>query len=123
PGPQVAAGPAFLVETVNSQLAICTTAGVPVSSQSLAAFFNTGAPLIEPLVLYDEQASRFVVGALQRDLTLQTSTFFLGVSNSSDPTAGFSEMQTINLQQHSSNSQITVADFPRLGWNADAYVA
>ncbi len=122
PETQLAAGPNHLVEAVNTQIAIYNKAGTLLSSLPLTAFFNSGSPApVEPVVLYDELANRFVVAALQRNLTTQTSVFHLAVSNSADPTAGFTEKQVMNVQQIA-GAQTAVADFPRIGWNADAYV-
>src|SRR5437867_2184870 len=65
---QIAAGPNYLVEVVDSQIAIYTKDGVRLSSQPLSAFFNTGSPAPTlPLVFYDDLTNRFVVAAMQRD--------------------------------------------------------
>ncbi len=123
PDTQVATGPNHLVEVVNSQIAIYNKAGTQLSSQSLSSFFNSSFPIpLQPVVMYDDLANRFVVGALQEDDSTQASVFDLAVSNSSDPTLGFTEIQRFNIQQTTSSGQQLVADFPRSGWNADAYV-
>ncbi len=117
PDTRLAAGPNHLVEVVNSQIAIYTKAGVRLSSQPLSAFFSSGsvAP-VSPTVFYDDLANRFVVAALERNSILD-----LAVSNSSDPTQGFTEIQRINVQQ-TANGQTFIAFTTHTTWNADAYV-
>src|SRR5262245_31163886 len=68
PDAQIAAGPSHVVEVVNSQVAIyLKTTGTRVFLQPLSTFFNaqTSAALAPPLVIYDDLANRFVIGALQ----------------------------------------------------------
>ncbi len=123
PDTQVAAGPNHLVQVVNSQIAIYGKGmGTLLFTQSLSSFFSSGslAP-VRPVVLYDELANRFVVGAFQVDESTQTSIFYLAVSNSSNPT-GLYETHKINLQQATSSDPPLWADNLRIGWNADAYV-
>ena len=61
----------------------------------------------------DEQANRFIVTIIQRDDTTQASAFYVAVSNSSDPTAGFTERQKINVKQTTRNGTAVWADFSR----------
>src|SRR5205807_5258488 len=97
PDTQVAAGPNHVVEAVNGRLAIYSKAGVQLSSQALNSFFNSGsASLGDPVVGYDDLANRFVVGTLQVSST--TSFWDLAVSDSSDPTAGFTDKQKIDIK-------------------------
>jgi hypothetical protein len=60
-----AAGPDYIVEMVNTDLAIYTKTGTKVFQEDLGQFFSsvrTGTFLSDPVVVYDEQAGRFVVG-------------------------------------------------------------
>src|SRR5260370_19252119 len=51
------------------------------------------------------------------------SYFDFAISNDSNPQHGFTEMHQINDTEVSSRTGETMfTDFPRVGWNADAYV-
>src|SRR5262249_39951148 len=73
----------------------------------------------DPTVAYDELRGRFVVGVLDFNNTSK-SRYDFAVSNSSDPGAGFA-LRRYDLNDLTGGFDF--ADFPRLGWNADAYVA
>ena len=83
-----------------------------------------GNELSDPFVIYDEQAGRFVVGVLDLTISAQgavtSDRFLMAVSDTSDATS-FTEMHSINMTQSSSQGTV-FADYPRVGWNADAYV-
>src|SRR5262249_54868239 len=122
PDTDVAVGPAHVVETVNTAIAVYDKAtGALRSRQEMTAFF---APLggvlrlSDPVVSYDELSHRFVIGVL--DFTPRSqSRFDFAVSNDADPTHGFT------LRRYDMNDGIggfDFADYSRLGWNADAYV-
>jgi hypothetical protein len=122
PDTDVAVGPAHVVETVNTALAVYDKAtGALRSRQEMTTFF---APLggvlrlSDPVVTYDELSHRFVIGGLDFQPHTQ-SRFNFAVSNDDDPTHGFT------LRRYDMNDGIggfDFADYPRLGWNADAYV-
>jgi hypothetical protein len=123
PDDMVAVGPAHVVETVNTTLGIYDKAGNLLSKQSLQTFFapldpaGFTADLGDPGVSYDEQAGRFVIGVLD----FGTDAFDLAVSNTSDPTGGW-EKQQISLKEKAPQG-FYQADFTRIGWNKDSYVA
>ena len=122
PDTDVAVGPAHVVETVNTALAVYNKAtGARILRQEMTAFF---APLggvlrlSDPVVSYDELSNRFVIGVLDFQEHSQ-SRFDFAVSNDADPTHGFT------LRRYDMNDGVggfDGADYPRLGWNADAYV-
>jgi hypothetical protein len=122
PDTDVAVGPAHVVETVNTALAVYNKAtGTRVLRQEMTALF---APLggvlrlSDPVVSYDELSHRFVIGVLDFQEHSQ-SRFDFAVSNDADPTHGFT------LRRYDTNDGVggfDFADYPRLGWNADAYV-
>src|SRR5262245_49096536 len=94
PSAMVAAGPNYLVETVEGTMAIYDKAtGAQVSRQSLSTLFtgfvNTGYGMFNPSVLYDDQAGRFVIAAQVVDSTNSKAYVDIAVSNSSNPTQGF----------------------------------
>lgn len=121
-----AAGPNYVVETVNTTVQIYNkTTAAPVFTQTLPVFFASlgavAADMFDPVVTYDDLANRFVIAAVEENDAAQTSFLDFAVSNSSDPTAGFTEMQQINVKEVIGPNSYW-GDFPRLGWNADAYV-
>src|SRR5260370_41366932 len=96
PDTNLAVGPSRVVETVNESLAIYDKAAGTLLSQealtSLFAGFAAGSGPFDPSVLYDEQAGRFVVEAAVDDSGNHKAFIDIAVSNSSDPTQGFTEM-------------------------------
>jgi hypothetical protein len=106
PDSNIAAGPSYLMEAVNASIAIIDkqTGAMVGLPEPLGGFFAPVLPpevalknkFIDPTVNYDDQASRFIVTALEA-LDNSTSYLDLAVSNSSDPTAGFSEMHRIDV--------------------------
>jgi hypothetical protein len=126
PDTNMAAGPKYLVEVVNYTVAIYNkSTGDMVSHQSLYPFFApfwlTTDFVYDPVVTYDEQAQRFVVAALEENDTTKTANLLVAVSNNSDPTAGFTEKQKINVKEVSGGQPLW-ADNDKIGWNTDAYV-
>jgi hypothetical protein len=121
PDTVMAVGTNHIVEVINSTVAIYTKSGVNLSQMALDTFFNVpGQFLYDPVATYDEMTDRFLVGVIQLDDVAETSSFFLAVSNTGDPTAGFTQMQ-INLKETIGTTSYW-ADYPKVGWNADAYV-
>jgi hypothetical protein len=126
--PDLAAGPAHVVETVNQFIGIYDkSTGTQLFKQSLRDFFafnplgGTGA-ILDPVVTYDEQAGRFVVAALGASLGPDPhSAIELAVSNDANPLHGWSVNQ-INIQETTAGGALLMGDFDRLGWNADAWV-
>ncbi|HEY6200279.1 MAG TPA: hypothetical protein VI231_16865, partial [Candidatus Binatia bacterium] len=130
-----AAGPNHIVELVNSTIAIFDrTNGTNLFQQSLATFFasvRVSDCIFDPVVAYDEAASRFYVGAIDLpevcgETPAATARLLYAVSDSSDPTAGFAEMHAIDIDETSNShcppSTPVGGDFTRTGWNADAHV-
>jgi hypothetical protein len=123
PDTNLAVGPSHVVETVNETLAIYNkSTGALISSQTLQNFFSGyvqgSIGMFDPSVMYDEAAGRFIVEAAVKDSTNSKSYVDIAVSNSSDPTAGFTEKHQIEVDQ---GGQYWV-DNGKLGGNADAYV-
>jgi hypothetical protein len=123
-----AAGPTDIVEIVNSNIAYYDKAtGNRISTESLSTFFapvDTIQSLFSDVyVFYDESVGRFFVSTMDIDFFGLQSYFDFAVSNDSDPTHGFTEMHQINTSETSSRTgEPLFTDFPRVGWNADAYV-
>jgi autotransporter-associated beta strand protein len=122
-----AAGPTTVVEVVNSNIAFFDkTTGQSLSSQPLDQFFapvdSVDFLLSDVYVAYDEQVGRFFVSTMDIDFTNMQSYFDFAISNDSDPRHGFTEMHQINTTELSPQTlEPLFTDFPRVGWNADAY--
>jgi hypothetical protein len=127
PDTQVATGPEHIVEVTNSTIAYYSrVTGKRLFLQDLFLFFApTGIVTFafDPVITYDDIAGRFVVAMVDENETAETGFLLYAVSNSSNPLDGFSEMHRINLTDHGIVLDETVlADFPKIGWNADIHV-
>jgi hypothetical protein len=133
PDPIAAAGPTAIVEEVNSNIAFYAKAtGHLLSEQGLDVFFapvdSVDFLFSDVNVSYDEQAGRFFVSTMDINFDPTApgglaSYFDFAISNDSNPLDGFTEMHQINTTEVSDRTGETLfTDFPRLGWNADAYV-
>jgi hypothetical protein len=126
----LAVGPAHIVELTNTTVAFYNRfTGKRLFFQDLTVFLSPvggGNFLFDPQVTYDELAQRFVITVLDvpdgSHPTSRSKGFLLyAVSNSSDPTNGFSEMHRIDVTENGSGETV-LPDFPRMGWNAAAHV-
>jgi hypothetical protein len=118
-----AAGPNQVVEAINTTLAFYDkSSGDRISEKSLSDFFSSLGnvqQVNDPVVSFDEMTNRFVVGAVDSPTDgfgnrTGFSSFDFAVSNDSNPSDGFTFAR---FELHDGT-----AFFPRLGWNADAYV-
>src|SRR5260370_20119283 len=131
-----AAGPNVIIEEVNSNLAIYDKAtGKQLATVDLGTFFtsvDSAQSLFSDVnVTYDEQAGRFFVSTMDIDfgtsLTGQLASYFdFAISNTSNPAdlnpSSWTEMHQIETDEVSPRTgEQLFTDFPRLGWNADAY--
>lgn len=117
-----AAGPDTIVELVNLQVVYYDkNSGAKLFQQSLSGFFRPlGGVLMQGdvTVAYDELAGRFVLGTLDFNFSNRSRLDF-AVSNDSNPLDGFM------LARYDLNDGVggfDLADYPRLGYNADAWV-
>src|SRR6266404_4132228 len=121
PDTDAAAGPDFIVETVNATVEFIEKhTRAPLFVQRLEDFFaplGQGSYVFDPVVTYDEMAGRFFVGALDGNSCLD-----FAVSDTSNPLDGFSEMHRVDLFEADPQGQPLFSDYPKLGFNADAYV-
>ena len=126
PDPHVSVGPDHIVEVVNTSIAIYNRDGTIVSPpQYLGDFLspevvaNEGF-IFDPVITYDELVDRWVFAvAIGAVASAPETDVILAVSDTSDPTGPWTEQQRIDFGGISPG---LFADFPRLGWNADAYV-
>jgi hypothetical protein len=125
----VAANANYVLEITNDTLGIWNkSTGQLVSQQSLQNFWSPVQPANSPGGYYDvtgawdDQANRWVLGTMYRVPTdPQVNNELFAVSNSADPTAGFSEMHSIPVLENDPTLGTLHGDFPLLGYNADEY--
>jgi uncharacterized repeat protein (TIGR01451 family) len=127
-----AAGPSVYVETVNQSLAIFNPKNTGASSvtDSFSHFWFTtggltradsGSGLSDPVVTYDEQIGRFIVGDQDVDFNTHVSAFDIAVSRSNNPTTmSASDWKFYKIVTTQSGFD---ADYPgNFGYNHDAFV-
>src|SRR5207245_941437 len=126
-----AAGPTAIVEMVNSNIAYYDkTTGSQLFTEDLGKFFASVDPqptlFSDVNVTYDEQAGRFFVSTMDIVIDLDfanlASYFNFAISNDSNPLDGFQFYQINTTESSDRTGEALFTDFPRLGWNADAYV-
>src|SRR5947209_1426149 len=114
-----AAGPNHVVELVNTAIEVFnkngTVAGAP---ESLLTFFSNhvNANQSDPFVFYDELASKFVVGIL--DYSSGSAANFIDFATGVDSAGGIT--WTLHAPYASGEGSLFL-DYPRVGYNADAY--
>ncbi|HEY8746695.1 MAG TPA: DUF11 domain-containing protein [Tepidisphaeraceae bacterium] len=127
-----AAGPGVYVETVNQSIALYSpkSTGASALRDSLSHLLFTtggltradsGSGLSDPIITYDEQIGRFIVGDQDVNFNTHVSAFDLAVSKSSDPTAlSASDWTFYKITTTESGFD---ADYPgNFGYNQDALV-
>lgn len=116
----LAAGPDHLVAVLDNMIGIYDKAGSLLHVQDLQALFGplqAMGSVFKPVVTYDADARRFVVGAFNEHPPRPFVTDFLyAVSDTTDPLDGFSEMHRFTFEPGQG------AQLPKVGWNADAHV-
>jgi Bacterial Ig-like domain (group 2)/PKD domain len=130
-----AVGPSEVIETVNTSIAIYNKiGGTPIlNPTSLSTFFQSVGPihtLSDSVVAYDELNGKFFVGVLNLSTNflgtaVTADSFLYAVSNTSSP-ASASDFQfySANLTgRDPAGSGSFWGDYPRIGWNANEYVA
>jgi uncharacterized repeat protein (TIGR01451 family) len=131
PDTNAAAGPSSYVETVNQTVALYAKSnGSQTASASLSTFWFTtgglphadsGSGLSDPVVTYDDQIGRFIVGDQDVDFNTHVSRFDLAVSKTSTPASlGTADWTFYQINTTESGYD---ADFPgNFGYNHDAFV-
>jgi hypothetical protein len=135
----VAAGPNHVVEAVNQNLLFASKANLPNSisgtTQSFQDFFpgmthslfGLSDLISDPSVNYDTTAGKWVISILDIDLQNHKGYLNVAVSNTSDPTGGYTKFQLNLTDGHgpliAGNAGSTLwGDFERFGSSATAYV-
>jgi hypothetical protein len=113
PDPQIAAGPASLLEMVNSSGTVWTKSGTLVKIFDLNLFFKlpSGYTFSDPRVLYDAISGRWFANGVAFTQALG-SQLVLGVSDSDDP-AGTWHIYSAD------NSSNVLHDQPKIGVSTD----
>src|SRR5207248_7977941 len=127
-----AAGPSAYVETVNQTVALYASksTGAGALTDSLSHFLFTtggltradsGSGLSDPIVAYDEQIGRFIVGDQDVNFTTHVSAFDLAVSRTNNPTTlSASDWKFYKITTTETGFD---ADYPgNFGYNRDAFV-
>ncbi|MCA9080030.1 MAG: hypothetical protein KDA58_05695, partial [Planctomycetaceae bacterium] len=126
PDTHSAVGPNHVIEVVNTAIAIYNKDGsVALASTPLTTFFSSSVVAgetfdFDPVVAYDEIDDRWVVAVLIAASANSAETDLLyAVSDTSDPTGGWTEQHRIDFGGISPG---LFADYPKIGYNADAHV-
>lgn len=124
PDSQIAAGPNYLVSTINEEIVVYNKAGGQVSWTFTSTFFDTLGVNIsdccyDAQVLYDQSDGRFILTAAEgAHLQAPPTYIFIAVSQTSDPTGNWNKYA---MEMDSGN---TWPDRPELGLSSTAiYIA
>jgi hypothetical protein len=119
----MAVGPAHVLLSVNSSVAIYNKAGGSlVLQRTLTQWFGalaTGLTVFDPKVLFDQHAGRWVVLAVAFRTNPNRSVFLLSVSASSDPIGSWRNY-TFDAMRDGTTVTGNWADFPGLGVDTHA---
>jgi streptogramin lyase len=108
-----AVGPTNVVETTNTAIRIWDKAGNVQLSEEISQLFNIPA-FSDPYIVYDDIAQRFVFTMLTSNSSGGDGVALV-VSKDSNPMDGWLTAQIVDFGTN-------LLDFPKLGFNADAYV-
>ena len=109
-----AAGPDYVMTTLNTQVRIHEKDGTPVMTTGLSAFWATmpgNESTFDPKIKYDPYNDRWIFVTPSHP-NLQLSKLYIGVSQTSDPTGDWN-MYYVNTDP----TDITWFDFPTVGFN------
>lgn len=127
-----AAGPNAYVETVNQSVALYTSRATGATSvrTSLSSFYFTtgglsradgGSGLSDPIVTYNDQIGRFIVGDQDVNFSTHVSSFDIAVSTTSNPST--LTKTDWNFYKITTTESGYDADYPgNFGYNHDAFV-
>jgi hypothetical protein len=114
----VAAGPNHVVELVNTAIEVFNKSGAVTNApESLATFFHPTNPnQSDPFVFYDELAGQFVAGVLE--YSGGNAADLVDFATGTDAAGGISWTVHTPIPSGEGNNFL---DYPRVGYNADAY--
>jgi len=122
--PSVAVGRNHVALVVNSSIALFTKVGTKQLQQTLATFFDgmgAGTFIFDPKVVYDRQADRFYVIALEKDTATSTSKILLAASDDGDPNGTWFKYRVESKFVDNVGKPFWL-DYPGFGFNKDAIV-
>ena len=125
PDPHIAVGDDHILQVVNTAIAVYDKSGQallgPIELEDFfdASLVSGNSFIFDPVVTYDELAERFVVGVLIAQQAPAESDLLYAISDGPDPTQGFTEQHRFDFSPISPG---LFADYPKIGWNADAHV-
>jgi hypothetical protein len=116
PDTQVAAGPVYIGEAINTALVVWSRRGGLVGAGDLNALFSVpaGYGFSDPRIIYDTLSGRWFVSGFASDAAFDSNTY-LAVSDTTDPTAGWS---TYGIASYAG----VVTDQPKIGVSSDKVV-
>jgi|GEM_PF-1163612 len=118
PDPNLAVGSNYIVEAVNSTIAIYTETGTLVKQTSLASIFsNQNDKLGDPKIVFDQYSQRWILLAL--NFNSSNSQYLIAASETSDPTGQWYIYEQ-NASLDGSTNTGFYADYPGLGLDANA---
>lgn len=126
PDPNIAVGPQYIVETVNSDIAFFQKSnGSKVFQQAMSPtgfFSGLGATsfIFDPKCFYDQVSGRFFVIALEEDDASKVSKCLVAVSDDNNPNGTWFKYR-IEAKMTISGSDCWL-DYPGWGYNKDAIV-
>jgi len=112
PDTEGAVGPNHVMEALNSQVVIQDRSGKQLSAITNSTFWTSlgVTEAFDAHVLYDPYAQRWIFSSAAGEMG-PNSAILIGVSQTSDPTAGW------NLYKVDLGSSVNWADYPTLGFN------
>src|SRR5262249_53963054 len=116
PDTDTAAGPDYVVETINLQIAYYRKSdGLRVFQQPLATLMSPLGGVLQlsdPVITFDEYTNQFVVGVIDFSTPVPgtMNRFDLAISNNADPNDGWSYSR-YSMQDEAR----TLSDYPKLG--------
>jgi hypothetical protein len=120
-----AVGPNHFVEAINLSVGFYNKSnGSLISSKTLTSFFSgLGGEenFSDPVIEYDTYANKFVLCVLDYASNGSNSRVDFGVSNTSDPTGSWT-LKRYDTTHDNGGGGVYQTDYPRMGYNADAYV-
>ncbi|MFB6138803.1 MAG: hypothetical protein ABEJ26_00015 [Halosimplex sp.] len=133
---QIAAGPADLVQAINSQVGFFGRDGDQSFQASLDAFFAPVSPLIDegspgsgffesyiifdPRARYDPDSGRFLLACVDYSLETGLGAILLAVSSSSNPMDPWSLYRVPPVAQQGETPVPGLVDYPQLGYDDEA---
>jgi sugar lactone lactonase YvrE len=109
-----AVGPTQVVEAINLTLRVSDKAGNNLLTEQLSQLFPSVTAFSDPYVVYDDIANHFVLVYLTANSSGGDGLAFV-VSKDSNVLDGWLPLQNIDFGSN-------LLDFPKVGFNADAYV-